>query len=99
MALTPLGDSLHKKLSSQAPLKKQMEAAMVVEIAQAVFNDLFGTEKGSHAKPLYLKNRTLTVTCASSAVAQEIRLRQAEIVEKINLKMGANEVDRIRYLA
>lgn len=84
---------------SHTPIKKQIQAAQVVEIAQAVFNDLFGPEKGSHAKPLYLKNRTLTVTCASSSVAQEIRLRQGDIVARINEKMGGNEVDRIRYLA
>lgn len=99
MSFTPLGDTLHKKMDKNAPLKKQLEAAEVVEVAQAVFEGLFGAELAAHAKPLFLKNRTLTVSCTSSSMAQEIRLNQVVIVEKINEKLGKNEVDRIRYLA
>ncbi len=98
MAFTPLGDALHQKLSSHTPLKRQVEASQIVEIANEVFAELFG-DQGKNAKPLFLKNRTLTVTCSSSAIAQEIRLRQVEIVAKLNEKMGKTEVDRIRYLA
>lgn len=99
MVFTPIGDALHNKMKSQAPFKKQLEAAQVVELAEAAFVELLGEELGSHAKPQFLKNRTLTVTCTSSALAQEIRLRQKEIVDKINKKLGENEVDRIRYLS
>ncbi len=98
MAFTPIGDALKDSMAPKGPLKKQVEAASVVEFAEEVFRDMFG-ENAKHAKPLFLKNRTLTVTCSSSAVAQEIRLNQQAIVEKINQKLGKNEVDRIRYLA
>ena len=99
MAFTPLGDALHKKMDSHHPLKKQLEATEVVEIASEVMSAVFGADLAAHAKPLFLKNRTLTVSCASSAIAQEIRLNQAAIVDKINEKLGKKEVDRIRYLA
>lgn len=99
MAFTPLGDALQDRLQSESPLKKQMEAGLVVEYAAAIFVEVFGNEGAKYAKPLFLKNRTLTVTCGTSAVAQEIRLRQMEIVEKINERLGKKEVDRIRYLA
>lgn len=99
MPFTPLGDTLHQKMNQHIPLKKQVEAAEIVEIAEKVFMDLFGAELARHAKPLFLKNRTLTVSCSNSAIAQEIRLNQAAIVGKINEKLGKNEVDRIRYLA
>lgn len=99
MAFTPLGDALSKKLSSESPLKNQIQASLVIECASAVFEECFGDVGKLHAKPLFLKNRTLTVTCGSSAIAQEIRLRQMDIVAKINEKLGAKEVDRIRYLA
>jgi len=98
MAFTPLGDALNNKLSGKGPLKKQVEAAQAVEIAKKVFEELFPTI-ASHANPLFLKNRTLTVSCSSSAMAQEIRLNQSTIVDKINEKLGKQEVDRIRYLA
>jgi len=49
-------------------------------------------------RPLFLKNRTLTISCSNSVAAQEVSQHQQEIVEKINLKLGKNEVDRVRYL-
>jgi len=99
MSFIPLGDALKDNLEKKGPLKDQIEASEAVEIAEAVFLEMFGEELAVHAKPLFLKNRTLTVSCASSAMAQEIRLNQAEIVAAINKKMGKEDVDRIRYLA
>ena len=99
MSFTPLGDALQDKMKGQQPLQNQLDASETVEIAEAVFLELFGEEMAVHAKTLFLKNRTLTVSCTSSAMANEIRLNQAQIVEGINTKMGNNEVDRIRYLS
>lgn len=99
MPFTPLGDALHDKLDKDSPLQKQLEETDIVEIAQGVFEEIFGKEIAPQAKPLFLKNRTLTVSCSSSTIAQEIRLNQAELVEKMNEKLGKKEVDRIRYLA
>lgn len=100
MSFTPLGDALNQKVSQDGgTMKKQLEGVDVVEKATDIFNEFFKEEQAVHIKPLFLKNRTLTVTCANSAVAQEIRLNQSEIVEKINNAVGKKEVDRIRYLA
>ena len=99
MSFTPLGDTLHDKMDKNNNLKKQLETAEVIEIVDKALEELFGADLARHAKPLFLKNRTITISCTSSAMAQEIRLNQAEIVRKINKKMGKDEVDRIRYLA
>ena len=99
MSFTSLGDALGRKLGAHIPLKKQVESALVIEHTAQVIQELFGEEGARHAKPLFLKNRTLTITCSTSAMAQEIRLNQQTIVEKINAKLGKKEVDRIRYLA
>lgn len=99
MSFTPLGDALKGKMGAHKSIDKQLEANAIVGAAEAVFKEVFPEDLASHAKPLFLKNRTLTVTCTSSALAQEIRLRQGEIVDKINKKLGKSEVDRIRYLA
>lgn len=99
VAFTPLGDALHHKLDTNTPLKNQLESADIIEVTKSVMEELFGEGLAHDANPLFLKNRTITISCSSSTVAQEIRLNQAEIVEKINAKLGKNEVDRIRYLA
>lgn len=97
MAFSSISDTLHEH--STASVGKQVDAAMVIEHTNAVLAEMFGGELAQEAKPLFLKNRTLTITCTSSAMASELRLNQAAIVEKINEKLGKNEVDRIRYLA
>lgn len=99
MSFTPLGDVLQHKLAAVGnPLKHQVEAAQVVEYTQEALTELFGEDLSQHARPLFLKNRTLTISCSSSVIVQEIRLNQTSIVEKINEKFGKIEVDRIRYL-
>jgi len=98
MSFTPLGDTLHEKVGS-SNIKKQVEGTEVLEITEKVMGDMFGVDLARHAKPLFLKNRTLTISCTSSSMAQEIRLNQADIVKNINKELGRSEVDRIRYLA
>jgi len=99
MSFTPLGDELHDKMKDNPDLQNQVDASEAIDIATAVFLELFGEEMAGEAKPLFLKNRTLTVSCTSTTMANEIRLNQAKIVGAINKKMGKSEVDRIRYLA
>ena len=99
MSFAPLGDTLHKKDSDRSQLKNQVEAAQILEYANSALEELLGKEQAYHARPLFLKNRTLTISCATSTVAQEIREKQTEIVSNINEKLGKKEVDSIRYLA
>lgn len=98
MSFTPIGKTLHEAVFAKSPLKRQVEASQVLEYASEVLVEIFGKEQAYHAKPLFLKHRTLTITCSSSAMAQEIRLNQNNIINKINDKLGKKEVDSIRYL-
>lgn len=98
MQFTPIGEALFKRLSTKSPLKRQVEASQILDYASDVLSEVFGKEQAYHVKPLFLKNRTLTITCTNSVMAQEIRLHQAEIIEKVNQKIGKKEVDSIRYL-
>jgi len=98
MSFSSLGDTINSRFTQKGPLKKQLENSQIVEEAKVVLLDMFGKELALTANPLFIKNRTLTISCSSSAMAQEIRLNQTQIVEKLNEKLGRNEVDRIIYL-
>lgn len=98
MSFTPIGDTI-KQSGGSGVTPQQVESGDAITAAEKAFVEIFGEELSKHAKPLYLKNRTMTVTCTSSALAQEIRLNQAKIVAKINDHLGKKEVDRIRYLS
>jgi predicted nucleic acid-binding Zn ribbon protein len=83
--------------AERAGIGKQLEASAVVEIAAEIFKVEFpGLD--DRLKPLYLKNKTLTVSCASSTIAQELKLRETALVHTINERLGYSGVDRIRYL-
>ncbi|MCB9798112.1 DUF721 domain-containing protein [Candidatus Nomurabacteria bacterium] len=92
-----LKDAIKSKMKGTA-LQGQLDATQVVEMANSVFEAIFPEDQVIHVKPLFLKNRTLTVSCSSSVVAQEIRLNQKKLVDHLNKKMGDKLVDRIRYL-
>lgn len=98
MTLSSLSDSLKQRMQDASPLMRGVVAASAIDIATEVITAILPVGLAEHVKPLYVKNRTLTVTCASSIAASEIRLRQAEIVATINERLGVSEVDRLRYL-
>jgi len=83
----------------KAGADKSIEAAGVVEAVEKIIEKLFGTEMAKYIKPLYLKNRTLTVSCTNSTVAQELKLQEPEILGQLTDKLGGKLVDRIRYFA
>ena len=70
---------------------------LLLEYAKKILKEVLG-ETSNKIDPLFLKNRTLTVTCANSDIAQELREAQEEIVVRINKMLGKDEIDRIRYL-
>lgn len=97
MAFTPLGDTLREDKSKGTG--KADEQAEILEVGQKVLIQLFGDDLGGASKPLFVKNRTMTISCSNSDIAQEIRENQHDIVAKINDTVGSKEIDRIRYLA
>ena len=98
MSFTPLGDAIKSTHGADSALNKQAEAGTVITAAETVFKRLY-SDIGEHARPQFLKNRTLTVAFSSSAMAGEIRLNQNKIVKAINDEVGESVVDRIRYLS
>lgn len=82
-----------------AGIAASIDAARVVTMATRVLEEIFDPAIAARMKPLYLKNRTLTVNCDSTTVAQELKLRETEILAQLTEKLGAQLVDRIRYFS
>ena len=91
MAFSPNDSS---KQNSQKPQKDEE----FIKIAQECLNEIFNPAIAEKMNPLFLKNRTLTISCSNQDVAVEVRENQQKIVKKMNIKLGTKEVDRIRYL-
>lgn len=93
-----LADLLKQK-QDLSPLWKGVNASMIVAEANRLLLEFFGETSYQHAQAMYFKNATLTFACLSSVVAQEIKLNEKSLMDKINQKFGANTVIKIKYLA
>lgn len=98
MGFSPIKYTLNRNIQSSG-LQNQVDGARVIEIFALILKEVLGEEFNEKAKALYLKNRTLTISVVSPVIGQEIKLREAKIVEAINRKMEANLVERLRFLA
>ncbi|HQF57154.1 MAG TPA: DUF721 domain-containing protein [Candidatus Magasanikbacteria bacterium] len=84
-------------MSDNINKNKQLDEK-VLQATEKILQEVLPAEIVILTRPLFLKNRTLTISCSNSLAAQEIGQRQQEIVDKINEKLGKNEIDRVRYL-
>ena len=81
----------------QKGLAQQVTAALVCEEFDKIIEEKWGKKVKNKARALYLKNNTLTIASLSSVMAQEIKLHEKDILNKINKKFNG-AVKRIRYL-
>lgn len=84
---------------SRSPLVKGVQAAMAVEVANNLISEFLGSAGARYARALYIKNKILTIACLSSSMAQEIKLREAEIVRRLNQSQGIRTVEKVRCLS
>ena len=94
-----LGEILKKQMNQQVQGWKHVEASIVVEKTNEILQELFGVESKRFAQAIYFKDRTISITCLSSVMAQEIRLNEKKIILTLNNKLGGQTVEKIRYLA
>ena len=98
MSMKSLGEILKRQMP-QTVGWKHVEATIVVEKTNDVLQEFFGIESKRFAQAVYFKDRTISITCLSSVMAQEIKLNEKKIILAINNKLGGQTVEKIRYLA
>ena len=92
--------SLKKVLTQKyrhSPLMKGVTAALVCEEFSASIKRRWGEEVARHCQPKYLQDKILTIQCSSTVLAQEVRLREEEIIQEINEKFGSQTVRSLRF--
>lgn len=70
-------------------LKKQMEIDKIIKLYPKNYQDKL--------KPLYFRNKTLFISCPDSIWANELQLKQEEILGKINQHFET-KVERIKFV-
>lgn len=98
MSFTHLSDLLGKSVRRKG-LSSQVEAAMILELFQQKAKMLFDESLLESMRPLYVKDRILTIAVLSPALAQEIRLNEPAILAYINEKAGRGAIEHLRFLS
>lgn len=90
--------NLLQKSINKAGISRQVEAALLIEKAQGIIEKLLPSGVNKMTKVLYLRNQNLTIACLNSALAQEIKLYEREIIAKINKDFGKEVIKNLRFL-
>lgn len=96
--LQSLGNILQNS-PSRSPLVKGVQAAMAIEAANNLITEFWGSAGTRYARALYVKNRILTIACLSSSMSQEIKLREAELIKRLNQSQGIKTIEKVRCLS
>ncbi len=97
MSFTELSQVLNKRFKDSS-LGKNVQATLVCEEFNKIIKNICGENITNKAQALYVKNKMLTVACLSSTVASEIKMRQDQIISKLEDKFGKGVVEDIRIV-
>lgn len=89
-----------RRLIRASSMKRQetsqgVASAMVIEAANGILGAVLPASLAGAARGKSFRDGTLKIACAHSATAQEVRLRQDDIIERLNVRFGAGTVRRL----
>jgi hypothetical protein len=64
----------------------------------SILKDVVGIRSSSKLKPLFLKNKALFISCPNPGWANELQIKQKELINKINKKLGHKKIERIGFV-
>ena len=89
---------LLSKRIRQSGLASQVSTALIIKEFDDYIRENLGQAVAKKVKPLYIKDKILTVACLSSVVVQEMRFKKAEILKLINQKFGKDAIKEIKFI-
>lgn len=96
--LNALGDILKYK-QKKSPLMRGVVSALAVKAANDFLRAQYGSQMATLAQAAYARGDTLSIACLSSVAAQEIKLKEAELIDAVNLSTGGQIIKKIKYLS
>jgi len=91
-------ENLLPRSIKKAGIDKQVCAAVICDDFIKVLSEVFDERVTKKVKPMYIKNKTLTIGVLNSVLAQEIKLHEQEILRKLNVAGKEKVVERLRFL-
>lgn len=99
MALSSIKSLLGRTLR-QHGISGGVEAAQVIAAMEEEIGRRWGQDGRRGITVKYFKDGAIAVSCTSSVWAQEIKIREKEILEAIKQKIGTKApIERVRFVA
>jgi predicted nucleic acid-binding Zn ribbon protein len=89
--------SLTPFVANRLNARKQMNQNEMCLLWSNLVISLFGKSSVEKFKPLYFRGKTLFVQCPNSLWANELQMRQSELLAKINSK-SIKKIERIKFV-
>lgn len=90
--------SFFQKAIQRAGISAQVQASHAVFIANSIFQERFGEGFALHAKPVYVRHRTLAVEIGHPAVAEQLKKQEETLIHAINQCLGRPEIVRLQFI-
>jgi hypothetical protein len=91
--------TLLPKSIKRAGLGNAVEAAKVLKAFEEIVLDYLPERAVEKIKPLYVKDKILTIASLSSVITQELGFKETELISKINSKFGQEIINKIKFIA
>jgi hypothetical protein len=96
MAFEKIG-SLLPTVKKRVSMGTTMEAAYVVQMSNMILPNLLPEELWDHVNVVFFRDKTLTIKCSSSMVAQSVWYREGLIRKEIVMQTGV-EIKKVVYV-
>ena len=90
--------NLLNKRVRQSGLSSSINNALIIEEFVKIIKEIWGEKIALKIKPLYIKNRILTIACLSTVISQELILHKREIIARINKKFNSEIISDFRLI-
>lgn len=92
-----ISDLLNKNIKKSGA-SEQVSAIDILNEFNRIIEEQYAKNLKDRVKPLYIKNKTLTVSCDNQTTASELKLCERKIIQELNKGKVDPPVQTIRFL-
>ena len=92
-----ISDLLNKNIKKSGA-SEQVSAIDILNEFNRIIKEHYAKNLKDRVKPLYIKNKTLTVSCDNQTTASELKLCERKIIQELNKGREEPIIQTIRFL-
>lgn len=90
--------NLLKSRKNESTVMRGAHAALTVESANKIIQDIFGSDSAKYIEVIYYKNGILGVRCNGSSANLEVKMHENEILAKIKQEFEGINLQKIKII-